>query len=76
MVDFERDDQGFGYGTQAENPGVQGDFGAGQGGPGREDPIVGDGDRVEGDEQPRREEDEPLIEGEDADELNGGSSGR
>ena len=42
--------------TQGENPGAQGDFGAGQGEPGTTDPIVGDGDVVEGDEQPRREE--------------------
>ncbi len=40
--------------TQGENPGAQGDFGAGQGDPGTSDPIVGEGVAVEGDEQPRR----------------------
>ncbi len=40
--------------TQGENPGAQGDFGAGQGEAGQNDPIVGVGDVVEGDEQPRR----------------------
>lgn len=40
--------------TQGENPGAQGDVGAGQGEPGPSDPVVvGDG-VVEGDEQPRR----------------------
>ncbi len=43
--------------TQGENPGAQGDIGAGQGEPGPSDPVlVGDG-VVEGDEQPRREQD-------------------
>lgn len=43
--------------TQGENPGAQGDIGAGQGDPGPSDPVlVGEG-VVEGDEQPRREQD-------------------
>jgi hypothetical protein len=43
--------------TQGENPGTQGDIGAGQGDPAPSDPVVvGDG-VVEGDEQPRREQD-------------------
>lgn len=43
--------------TQGENPGAQGDFGAGQSDPAPSDPVVvGDG-VVEGDEQPRREHD-------------------
>lgn len=42
--------------TQGENPGAQGDFGAGQGTPGN-DPVVTDPEPIiEGDEQPRREE--------------------
>lgn len=42
--------------TQGENPGAQGDFGAGQGNPG-DDPVVSDPEPIiEGDEQPRREE--------------------
>lgn len=43
--------------TQGENPGAQGDFGAGQGDPGLSDPVVGDGEAPQQDEQPRREED-------------------
>ena len=43
--------------TQGENPGAQGDIGAGQAEPGPSDPVVvGDG-VVEGDEQPRRADD-------------------
>lgn len=42
--------------TQGENPGAQGDIGAGQGTPG-DDPVVTDPEpTIEGDEQPRREE--------------------
>ena len=53
-------DQNGNYGdddlTQGEAPGAQGDVGAGQAEPGPSDPVVvGDG-VIEGDEQPRREE--------------------
>ena len=52
--------------TQGENPGVQGDIGAGQAEPGPSDPVVvGDG-VIEGDEQPRREQD-PGADGVEAD---------
>ncbi|MBX9471052.1 hypothetical protein [Microcella sp.] len=74
--------------TQGENPGAQGDIGAGQAEPGPSDPVVvGDG-VVEGDEQPRREEhldgdsDDELISpldrdpGEDSTMINGGNSDR
>ncbi|UYN84036.1 MAG: hypothetical protein KIT89_02055 [Microcella sp.] len=45
--------------TQGENPGAQGDFGAGQGDSGENgtpqyDPTVDEDALVEGDEQPRR----------------------
>ncbi len=42
--------------TQGENPGAQGDFGAGQGTPGDDPVITGTEPIIEGDEQPRREE--------------------
>jgi len=42
--------------TQGENPGAQGDIGAGQASPG-DDPVVSESaPTIEGDEQPRREE--------------------
>ncbi len=51
--------------TQGENPGAQGDFGAGQGDPG--DESTGDVSQplIEGDDQPRR--DEVIGEGVDSD---------
>jgi hypothetical protein len=64
--------------TQGDNPGAQGDFGAGQGDPGVSDPIVPE-DESEVDDDLEDDDLEDYVDrdpGEDATSVNGGNAER
>lgn len=78
MNDTTTDAGGSDEPTQGDDPGAQGDFGAGQGDPGVSDPVVSEPEDEDEDDEfaPDLEDYVDRDPGEDATSVNGGNADR